>query len=92
MITKYFTKVQVKFNPFIASGSRARVFLAHMPITAKLETKVLANGSKEKDEIIVTFKDKHVMTADPATMNSQEMGEYFDRHSKKLAIKEAIEG
>lgn len=96
MITKYFTKVSVKFNPFGPSARPARLLLSTIPLsmrgTCKIDFKVLTANSPAKDKPIieVTFKDKAVMKADPETMNFQEVSDLFDAHSRKLALKDAI--
>lgn len=96
MITKYFTKISVKFDPFKASARPARLFLSHIPASLKLtctiDYKVLGHKSpaSEKPIIKVTFKDKHVMEADPQTMTFAEVLSHFNAHSRKLALKDAI--
>lgn len=96
MITKYFTKAIVKFDPFAVSAKPARLFLSRIPTSLKatcnVEHKVLTKDSpaSEKPVILVTFKDKHVMNADPETMTFKEIQEHFNSHSRKLAIKESI--
>ncbi|ODV80035.1 uncharacterized protein CANTADRAFT_225516 [Suhomyces tanzawaensis NRRL Y-17324] len=90
MITKYFTNVVVKFDPFTAGGRSARLFLARVPSSAKISCKVLTKTSTDKPSIEVTFRDKNVMKADPVNMNITELREYFDTHSRKLAIQDAI--
>lgn len=92
MITKYFTKVAVKFDPFAASAKPVRLFLARIPSQQKsgcaVDFKILSGD--EKPYVSVTFKDKHVMDADPETMSFQDIREHFDQHSRKLALKAAI--
>lgn len=90
MITKYFANVLVKFNPFSMGAKSARIFLSRMPPTAKIDFKLLNNPS-DQQEIKVAFKDKHVMTVDPSTMTVADLGDYFDSHSRKLAIKDSIQ-
>ncbi|KAK6459051.1 mitochondrial 54S ribosomal protein YmL44 [Scheffersomyces xylosifermentans] len=90
MITKYFANVAVKFDPFTTGGRAARLFLARVPSSAKIEYKVLPKNSTIKPEIQVTFKDKFVMKADPSEMNINDLRDYFNTHSRKLAIKDAI--
>lgn len=94
MITKYFTKVSVKFNPFTTGAKPARLFLSRIPTSLKaqctVDYKVLTESSKEKPTVEVTFKDKHKMQVDPETMNFVELSNHFDGHSRKLAIKDAI--
>lgn len=92
MITKYFTKVAVKFDPFAASAKPVRLFLARIPSQQKsgcaVDFKVLTNS--EKPSVTVTFKDKHQMTADPEIMSFQDISAHFDGHSRQLALKQAI--
>lgn len=92
MITKHFTKVAVRFNPFAASAKPVRLFLARIPSQQKsgcaVDFKILTND--EKPSISVTFKDKHVMKADPEDMSFQDLREHFDLHSRKLDLKAAI--
>ncbi|KAG5420582.1 MRPL44 [Candida metapsilosis] len=90
MITKYFSKVSVRFNPFSPGAKSARIFLSRMPATAKIDFKVINNPS-DQQKIEVTFKDKFNMTADPSTMSVADLGDYFDAHSRKLAIKDSIQ-
>ncbi|CUM67985.1 uncharacterized protein PRCAT00005699001 [Priceomyces carsonii] len=96
MITKYFTKVVVKFDPFSSSAKPARLFLSRIPTSMKgtcnIDYKVLTKESpiNERPTIEVTFKDKHTMKADPETMEFKEVTEYFNGHSRRLALKEAI--
>lgn len=96
MITKYFTKVTVKFDPFTASAKPARLFLSRIPAalraTCAVDFKVLtsASAASEKPIVEVTFKDKHSMKADPREMTFKEMSEHFDSHSRKLKIQESI--
>lgn len=96
MITKYFTKVSVKFDPFSISARPARLFLSTIPLTMRgaciIDYKILTSNSpsSEKPSIEVTFKDKVVMKADPQTMNFEEVRGHFDSHSRKLALQDAI--
>ncbi|CAI5755894.1 unnamed protein product [Candida verbasci] len=90
MITKYFQSVNVKFNPFQSNNKASRLFLAKIPSTSKIEYKVL-NSSDSKPEVKVTFKDKHSIIVDPTNMKLIDLEERFDSHSRKLAIKDAIE-
>lgn len=94
MITKYFTKVSVKFNPFTPGAKPARLFLSRIPTSLKpqcaVDYKVLTELSKEKPVVEVTFKDKHKMEVDPEKVNFVELSNHFDSHSRKLAIKDAI--
>ncbi|KAI5954552.1 MRPL44 [Candida jiufengensis] len=92
MITKYFTNVSIKFNPFTPGAKSARIFLSRMPSTTKIDYKVLNGDSKDQQqEIKIVFKDKHVMKADPSEMNVADLTDYFNSHSRKLAIKDSIQ-
>lgn len=94
MITKYFSKVTVKFNPFTPGAKPARLFLSRIPTSLKpqcsIDFKVLGEGSVDKPLVEVTFKDKHKMSVDPEKVNFVELSNQFDSHSRKLAIQEAI--
>ncbi|CCE63889.1 hypothetical protein TPHA_0G00530 [Tetrapisispora phaffii CBS 4417] len=96
MLTKYFMKVVVRFNPFGKEAKTARLFLGSIPPHQRqqgttIQNKLLTEGSSEKPLLKVIFKDKKEMEADPTTMSFQEVSNLFDRHSKKLALKETIE-
>lgn len=92
MLTKYFTLVTVKFNPFSASAKPVRLFLARIP--AQLKSGVAVNykvlTSEEAALISVTFKDKHTMTADPEKMSFADVAAHFDTYSRQLKLKESI--
>lgn len=94
MITKYFTKVSVRFAPFSPTAKPARLFLARIPNQLKsgcqVDCKLLSNPS-EKPLIKVTFKDKHTMEIDPSDKKFDDLSAHFDAHSRKLALKEALE-
>ncbi|CAK7893927.1 54S ribosomal protein L44, mitochondrial [[Candida] anglica] len=96
MITKYFTKVTVKFDPFAPSARPARLFLARIPPSLKgqctVNHKILTatSPSTEKPTIEVTFKDKEVLKADPTKLDIKELIALFDSHSRKLVIKDSI--
>lgn len=96
MITKYFTKVTVKFDPFAPSARPARLFLARIPPSLKgqcqINHQVLTQSSpaSEKPIIEVTYKDKHILKADPAKMTYTELQQHFDAHSRKLVLKDSI--
>lgn len=95
MITKYFTRVTVKFDPFASSAKTARLFLSRVPLgpgKCKIDYKVLTAQSPASDKPVVevTYKDKFVLAADPATMTFKELSAHFDAHSRQLAIKDAI--
>lgn len=94
MITKYFTRVSVKFDPFASSAKPVRLFLSRIPLSlkgsCKVDFKVLTPTSQERPDIEVTFKDKHMLKADPNVMSFKDLATHFDGHSRKLAINEAI--
>lgn len=94
MITKYFTKVVVKFNPFGPEAKAARTMLSQIPpkIRAQCDVnlEVLTKKSKNKPIIEVTFKDKEVMKGDPTQMKMDDFTNMFDRHSRRLLFKEEI--
>lgn len=94
MITKYFTKVNVKFNPFTIGAKPARLFLSRIPSSLKsqctVDFKVLPENSKELPVVEVIFKDKHKMSVNPEEVSFIELSNYFNSHSRKLAIKDAI--
>lgn len=90
MITKYFASVKVKFDPFTASARPARLFLARIPSTTKIQCTILSQEDNDVPKIEVTFKDKYVMDACPASMNTVELASLFDSHSRKLALQDAI--
>lgn len=94
MITKYFTKVSVKFNPFTEGAKPARLFLSRIPTSLKsqcsVEHKVLTGASTDKPIVEVTFKDKFKLAVDPETTNFPDLASKLDNHSRKLAIEEAI--
>ncbi|RCK59177.1 54S ribosomal protein L44, mitochondrial [Candida viswanathii] len=90
MITKYFTHAVVRFHPFTEGARPARIFLQRLPSSTKIDCKVVTKPT-DKQEIKVTFKDKHVMSVDPTTMNFEDMTDYFNVHSRKLRIQDAIQ-
>lgn len=79
-----------------STAKTARLFLSAIPPSQRtsglqLQNEVLVSGSNKKPTVKVTFKDKTELEADPSSMNFMELGNYFDRHSRKLALKESIE-
>lgn len=93
MITKYFTKVTARFDPFTATAKPARLFIARIPTLLKSGCQVdckLLNNSTEKPIIKVVFKDKKTMELDPTDKTFDDMRAYFDTHSRKLALQDAI--
>ncbi|SCV05889.1 LANO_0H17414g1_1 [Lachancea nothofagi CBS 11611] len=96
MITKYFTKVVVRFNPLGKEAKSARLLLCAIPPAQRtsgtsIQNELLVNGSSKSPIVKITFKDKTEMEADPSSMTFKELGNYFDRHSRKLSLKESIE-
>ncbi|KAL6937638.1 39S ribosomal protein L44, mitochondrial [Hanseniaspora osmophila] len=100
MITKYFTKVLVRFNPAGAEAKTARLFLSAIPPTQRNTTTKIVNdlilnseakNNAKKPLIKVTFKDKQEFEYDPTVVNIGELAQVLDRHSRKLLVKEAIE-
>ncbi|KAG7193474.1 39S ribosomal protein L44, mitochondrial [Scheffersomyces spartinae] len=96
MIIKYFSKVSVKFNPFTAGAKPVRLFLSRLPQSQRqacpIDFEVLGPNSQHRPLISVTFKDKTQLTIDPESNNVTEVFEYFNEHSRKLALKDAIAG
>ncbi len=94
MITKYFTKVVVKFNPFGPEAKSARIFLSQIPPSLRgicaVDFELLDAQSKNKPTVQVTFKDKTVMEGDPVTLKIADFANLFDRHSRKLQFQEEI--
>lgn len=90
MITKYFTSVKVRFDPFSPTARPARLFLSRLPAQTKVDLKVLARDSTQEPYIEVTYKDKKTLQGDLHKMNIAELGDHFNAHSRKLAIDDAI--
>jgi large subunit ribosomal protein L53 len=90
MITKYFTSVKVRFDPFSPSSRPARLFLSRLPSHTKVDLKVLPRDSTEEAFLEVTYKDKKVLKGDLNKMNIADLGQHFNSHSRKLAIEDAI--
>ncbi|KAF6009350.1 hypothetical protein HII13_003426 [Brettanomyces bruxellensis] len=94
MITKYFTKIIVKFDPFGSEARTARTMLSLIPpklrSTCDVNLEVLTKSSKNKPLIEVTFKDKTIMKGDPKKMGMDDFTHLFDRHSRALQFKEEI--
>lgn len=95
MITKYFTKLTVRFNPFGSEARCARSILSQIPpslnATCKVNLELLNSKSKNKAFIEVTFKDNTVMSGNPKTMKYADFTNMFDKHSKKLLFKEEVD-
>uniref|UniRef100_A0A060T7Y0 Large ribosomal subunit protein mL53 n=1 Tax=Blastobotrys adeninivorans TaxID=409370 RepID=A0A060T7Y0_BLAAD len=95
MLTKYFAKVSVKFNPTHRSARLARMFLASIPPSARgdvqVSQKVLNEQSGDKPEISVTYKDGKNITLDPTTVKTTyDMVQAFDQYSRSLKIQDDI--
>lgn len=74
----------------------ARLFLSSIPPTQRvggtsIQNVILSGNSTEKPVVKVFFKDKSEMEIDPSTVTFKEIGNFFDRHSRKLHLKESIE-
>ncbi|QLG71162.1 hypothetical protein HG535_0B02000 [Zygotorulaspora mrakii] len=96
MITKFFAKVVVRFNPFGTEAKTARLLLSAIPPAqriqgAQIQNEVLTSDSVKVPTVKITFKDKTEMEVDPRTTSFQEISNIFDRHSRKLSLKESIE-
>ncbi|CEP23843.1 54S ribosomal protein L44, mitochondrial AltName: Full=YmL44 [Cyberlindnera jadinii] len=94
MITKYFTKVVIRFNPLGKEGKASRLFLSSIPPSLRgacvIDHKVITDN-KTKPMLSVTFKDKQTLDADPSTMTFGEISAIMDRHSRALQIKDSIQ-
>lgn len=90
LITKYITKATVRFDPFGTLAASARSFLSRVPSSAKVDLRVLNAQLKEAPLIEVTFKDKHVMKADPLTTTYNDLTDLLNSHSRKLLIQDAV--
>lgn len=93
MITKYFAKVSVKFNPFCASAKPVRLFLARIPNVQKSGCQVNFKLIKENEEpnVKVVYKDKLEKEVNPQDKTFEDLRATFDAHSRTLALKSAIE-
>jgi len=95
MITKYFTKLTVKFNPFGAEARCARSVLSQIPPSmngiCQVNLKLLSKESKEEPFVEVTFKDNTVMSGNPAELKLIDFTNMLDKHSKKLLFKEELD-
>lgn len=92
MITKYFTKVTVRFNPFSDAAKPVRLFMGRIPSALKsgctIDYKILTGN--EEPLVKVTFKDKQEMEINPKNKRFEDLSSYFDAHSRRLALKDAI--
>ncbi|GMM28227.1 mitochondrial 54S ribosomal protein YmL44 [Martiniozyma asiatica (nom. inval.)] len=95
MITKYFTNVVVKFNPFGTEARCARSVLSQIPPALKASCKVdleLLNEDSTKEPLVeVTFKDKTKMSGNPKTFTLADFTNMFDKHSRQLLFKEELD-
>lgn len=74
----------------------ARLFLSSIPPVQRIsntsiQNEILTGSSGKKPTVKVIFKDKTEMETDPSTMTFKELSNFFDRHSRKLSLKESIE-
>lgn len=96
MITKYFSKVVLRFNPTGAEAKTARLFLNAIPSTMRgqcaTDLTLLPPGSPLAPIIKVTFKDKHALEVDPRTVLPAQAREVFERYSRLLKLKDSIQG
>ncbi|QPG73594.1 hypothetical protein FOA43_000906 [Brettanomyces nanus] len=94
MITKYFTNVVVKFNPFGPEARAARSVLSEIPpklrTQCKVDLEVLTKNSTNNPLVEVTFKDKTIMKGNPAQMTMEDFAHMFDRHSRQLQFKDDV--
>ncbi|AMD18556.1 HBL346Cp [Eremothecium sinecaudum] len=96
MITKYFTKVYVRFNPFGKEAKNARLFLSSIPplqrtTNTQVSHEIISGSSTGSPLLRVTFRDKTEMELDPSKLSFKEVSNYFDGHSRKLQIKDVTE-
>lgn len=93
MITKFFTKVAVKFDPFSASAKSVRLFLARIPSAQKSGCQISYQVVKanEEPQVKVTYKDKLEKEVNPENKSFEDLRAIFDAHSRKLALQSAIE-
>jgi large subunit ribosomal protein L53 len=95
MITKYFTKVTVRFNPFGKEARCARAVLSQIPPSLKASCKIhmelLNKDSKKKPFVEVVFKDTTTMSGNPQELKLADFTNMFDKHSKKLLFKEEVD-
>lgn len=91
MITKFFTNVLIRFNPFGPDAKAARSILSQIPpalagCDVKLE--LLTPTSAKKPTVEITFRDKQVLQGDPTTMAGGDFTHMFDSHSRLLQFNE----
>ncbi|CCF56632.1 hypothetical protein KAFR_0B03350 [Kazachstania africana CBS 2517] len=96
MITKYFNKVLVRFNPFGKEAKTSRLFLASIPPSqrltgTKIQSEILNEGTDKEPLIRVIFKDKKEIEVNPSNLSFQELANAFESHSNKLRLRELIE-
>ncbi|ODV90169.1 hypothetical protein CANCADRAFT_24445 [Tortispora caseinolytica NRRL Y-17796] len=96
MITKYFSQVTVKFDPFRNSGKAMRLFISQIPAStrqhAKVTYTVLPKGSTEPGLVDITFKDKHRVTLNPDEKTLDEIIANLELHSRQLSLADAMSG
>ncbi|KAF2739200.1 hypothetical protein EJ04DRAFT_508916 [Polyplosphaeria fusca] len=97
MITRFFTDVRVRFNPFSPRAKPARLFLSLLPPNArasgmKIDSQMLPRASKEPATLAIKFKDGKEMNLELDKMRITEVMEEVDRHSRQLARKEELTG
>ncbi|KAF2146856.1 uncharacterized protein K452DRAFT_218219 [Aplosporella prunicola CBS 121167] len=96
MITRYMTEVTTKFNPFSPRAKVARTFLAMLPpdarLTMKISSTVLPRISTEPPTLSLKFKDGKEMALNLEKLKIGEVEEEVNRHSRKLAREEELNG
>ncbi|KAG7876062.1 hypothetical protein KL938_004734 [Ogataea parapolymorpha] len=92
MITKFFSKVVVKFNPFGPEAKCARSFIglisSQLRQTCQVDLEVLPRASTKPPLLKVTFKDNTSMEGNPAEQTLEDISQMLDRHSRQLQFKE----
>ncbi|KAI4127786.1 MAG: hypothetical protein LQ347_004450 [Umbilicaria vellea] len=88
MITKFITDVSTKFNPFSKRGKTCRIFLAHLPASARRTMKIniiiLPRTSREGSTLRLKFKDGKEMQLDTQKLSINDVMEEVDRHTRML--------
>lgn len=74
----------------------ARLILSAIPPAQRLQgtqikNELLTANSTKTPSVKITFKDKTEMEVDPSKLSFQELSNIFDRHSRKLSLKESVE-
>ncbi|KAH3661867.1 hypothetical protein OGAPHI_006046 [Ogataea philodendri] len=92
MITKFFSKIVVKFDPFGPEAKCARSFISlispKLRQTCPVDLEVLPKASTKSPLLKVTFKDKTSMEGNPAEQSFDDFAQMLDRHSRQLQFKE----